>query len=57
MNDDLFMFGDFLVNGKDFWESPRFPRITMCDFTIRTLGENNHKNTIQCTLPINLFVS
>lgn len=27
----------------------------MCDFTIRTLGENNHKNTIQCTLPINLF--
>ncbi len=44
-----------LVNGKDFWESPRFPRITMCDFTIRTLGENNHKNTIQCTLPINLF--
>ena len=41
--------------GKDFWESPRFPRITMCDFTIRTLGENNHRNTIQCTLPINLF--
>ena len=27
----------------------------MCDFTIRTLGENNQKNTIQCTLPINLF--
>lgn len=44
-----------LVQGKDFWESPRFPRVTMCDFTIRTLGENNHRNTIQCTLPINLF--
>jgi hypothetical protein len=44
-----------LVRGKDFWESPRFPRVTMCDFVIRTLGENNHKNTIQCTLPINLF--
>ncbi len=44
-----------LFKGKDFWESPRFPRVTMCDFTIRTLGENNHRNTIQCTLPINLY--
>jgi hypothetical protein len=44
-----------LIAGKDFWESPRFPRVTMCDFDIRTLGENNHRNSIQCTLPINLF--
>jgi len=44
-----------IFNGRDFWESPRFPRITMCDFVIRTLGENNQRNTIQCTLPINLF--
>jgi len=44
-----------VMRGKDFWESPRFPRVTMCDFVIRTLGENNHRNTIQCTLPINLF--
>lgn len=44
-----------IANGRDFWESPRFPRITMCDFVIRTLGENNQRNTIQCTLPINLF--
>ncbi|RNA18499.1 innexin unc-9-like isoform X6 [Brachionus plicatilis] len=48
------VIGD-LVAGRDFWESPRFPRVTMCDFVIRTLGENNHRNTIQCTLPINLF--
>jgi len=59
MNNSFTLYGievlrDF-VSGKDFWESPRFPRVTMCDFTIRTLGENNHRNTIQCTLPINLF--
>jgi hypothetical protein len=44
-----------LISSKNFWESSRFPRVTMCDFTIRTLGENNQKNSIQCTLPINLF--
>lgn len=46
---------DDLIKGRDFWESPRFPRVTMCDFNIRNMGENNHRNTIQCTLPINLF--
>jgi hypothetical protein len=44
-----------LWQGQDFWESPRFPRVTMCDFTTRAMGENNHRNTIQCTLPINLY--
>lgn len=44
-----------IFTGNSFWESPRFPRVTMCNFTIRTLGENNHNHVVECTLPINLF--
>jgi len=44
-----------LIKGKDFWESPRFPRIIMCDFDIRNLGENVHRTTLQCNVPVNLF--
>lgn len=31
-----------------------FPRVTMCDFDIRQMA-NEHKYTIECALPINLF--
>ncbi|CAF4280124.1 unnamed protein product [Rotaria socialis] len=36
-------------------ESRLFPRITLCDFQIRELGER-HKYTVECILVINIFI-
>ena len=43
-----------LSNQGSWKESPRFPRITLCDFRIRQL-QNIQTWTVQCVLPINLF--
>ncbi len=46
----------WMLNSKDWTESPgvAFPRVTMCNFHIRRLG-NVPRNSVQCVLPINMY--
>ena len=44
-----------LLSGKEVSESARFPRSTLCSFSVRNFGDNTHRLTVQCVLPINLF--
>lgn len=49
-----FEFLENLNSDRPWRESPRFPRVTLCDFQIRQL-QNVQRFTVQCVLPINLF--
>ncbi|KAF7259619.1 hypothetical protein EG68_02577, partial [Paragonimus skrjabini miyazakii] len=44
-----------LVRGREWFHSGNFPRVTFCDFEAKKLGKN-HKYTLQCVLPLNMFL-
>lgn len=43
-----------VLKGEEWALSPRFPRVTLCDFDLRQMT-NVQRWTLQCVLPINLY--
>jgi len=46
---------DQWLRGNEMNAVDRFPRITICRFLIRTLGDNVQSYDVQCLLPINIY--
>lgn len=44
-----------IIKDEEFPGTSRFPRVTMCDYRVRQMGNNLHRSTLQCVLPINFF--